>query len=353
MKLMVHTFVRKALTKVTLLLLLAAVSLFSIYSSSAAELESRSVTITNPNPGEVSDQLFSFVFQEANTVGSIVFEYCSNTAALDTDCDPPSGLNAGSASLVFQSGETGFGVHGSTTAHRLVISRTPSVVTPGNVQYLFSNITNQTGINNTAYVRIYVYSSIDGTGNYVDASSVAYSTSQNIETSAYVPPHLIFCVGITVELDCSAANGNFIDLGELQPTIASVATSQYSGATNDPTGYTVSVIGTTMTSGNNAIPALAVPSSSVVGQSQFGINLRDNSTPDVGIEPIGPGTATALAKYDQVNQFAFQSGDILTQVINRTTSYDRFTVSYLVNVSSSQPAGIYNTTLSYIATASF
>ena len=348
--LMFTQLIRKISIKATLLITVA--SLFVFPFASADELTNRSVTITSSRPGEVSDQLFDFEFISANNVGSIAFEYCSNSAALEATCVAPAGLNVSGVNLAFQSGETGFGVHGNTTTNRIVISRPASVVTPGAVQYLFGGAINQSGVNQTAYVRIFAYSSSDGTGPYVDASSVAYSTAVSIDTQAFVPPHLIFCVGISVALDCSSATGNFIQLGELQPNTTALATSQYSGATNDPTGYTVSIVGTTMTSGNNVIPALASPTNPSTGQSQFGINLRNNNNPDVGIDPIGPGSATASGKYGQLNSFVFESGDIISST-DSTTEYDRFTVSYIVNVSDAQPPGVYNATFTYVATASF
>lgn len=141
----------KATLKSALLLSVVASVLF-ISVADAAELINRSVSITNARPGEVSDQLYSFEFTGAINVGSIAFEYCGNTASLEAVCVPPSGLNVGGASLVFQSGEVGFGVHPNTNSNRIVISRPAVVVTPGIAQYLFSNVINQSTVNDTAYV---------------------------------------------------------------------------------------------------------------------------------------------------------------------------------------------------------
>lgn len=334
-----------------LALWLVSLIIFSA-TTTAADLLNKSVSITNPAPNEPTDMLFSFELQNNISIGSIAFEYCANTALLDTPCTPPPGFDVQTASLTFQSGATGFSIHGNTTANRLVISRPASNSGPGIVQYLFANVQNHSEANDTVYVRVYVYASDDGTGAYTDGGAVAYSTSESLTVGAYVPPFLLFCVGVTVQLDCSSSTGDLIDLGELQPTLTSVATSQYAGATNDESGYTVSIFGTTLTSGNNEIPALATPGGSLTGVSQFGINLRDNSSPDVGSNVFGPGSAAPRPAYNSVNNFKFSSGEIISSS-SISTSYDRFTVSYIVNIEEDQPPGIYNATYTYIAVATF
>ncbi len=335
----------------TILLLLPAVVLFSSVVF-AGDLTQRKIVITSARAGATNDHLISYMYNDSNVIGSLVFEYCTNSGVLGADCSAPIGLDMTGASLAFQSGETGFAISPLSTANKIVLSRAAIAVSPGFAQYLFEDAVNNTSVNETVYVRISSHASGDGTGAALDNGSVAYSTSSEISTSLYVPPYLLFCVGVTVELDCSDATGSLIELGELETALANLATSQYSGATNDPTGYNVSVIGTTLTSGNNEIPALLNPTGSSPGVSQFGINLRANNNPVVGIESFGPGTSTITSRYANQNQFTFKSGDVISQV-SSTTSYKRFTVSYLTNISDAQPAGIYSATFSYIATASF
>ena len=107
-----------------------------------------------------------------------------------------------------------------------------------------------------------------------------------------------------------------------------------------------------MTSGNNVIPANNPQSPSIKGKSQFGINLRANSTPSVGHEPSGVGSGVVKPAYATPNQFYF-SPDSLVASSPLPTDYTVFTASYVVNVSSVQPTGVYSTTSSYIATAAF
>lgn len=318
----------------------------------AGDLVNKSVTISNPQPDEATDMLFHFELASSVDIGSVVFDFCTNNAFINTPCDPPTALDVQGVSLVAQSGATGFNVHPNTTANRLVLSRLPSNSGPGVLEYHLSGVHNTSEARDTVYVRIYVLPTTDGTGTYTDAGAVAYSTGEGLNVGAYVPPFLLFCVGVTVEIDCTSTEGSQIDLGELEPNFTTAATSQYAGATNDESGYTVTIYGTTLTAGNQTIPPLQVPTASQPGISQFGINLRDNSSPDVGSNAFGPGSSAPTANYATVDSYQFISGDIISIAPDRS-SYDRLTVSYIVNVNADQPPGVYAATFTYIAVASF
>ena len=103
----------------------------------------------------------------------------------------------------------------------------------------------------------------------------------------------------------------------------------------------------------------------VRGTSQFGMNLKANtvttSTPAIGTE-VAPASNTtnyrgqALVGYNTVDNFKFvttnsvaNSGD----AVLGGSDAQIFTVSYIVNVPGSQPAGTYTTTLTYICTPTF
>jgi len=122
--------------------------------------------------------------------------------------------------------------------------------------------------------------------------------------------------------------------------------------TNALNGYSIDVLGTTMTSGNNIIPPLITPTQSAAGNQQFGINLRANTTPPVGADVQGPGTAQPTANYNLANKFSFKSGDAIVAA-GHSSDWQRFTASYIVNVNAAQPPGVYSTTLTYICSAAF
>lgn len=318
----------------------------------AAKLSDRSIAIDDPKPGAVTTHTFRFDIETAGSLGSIVLEYCHNDPLFENPCLPPAGLDVSTGALVAQSGQTGFTIHASSTANKLILTRTAAPAAPGSVQYAFTGITNPSSNNTTNYVRLSTHASTDGSGARIDEGGVAFRILSGISTDAYVPPYLLFCVGITVELDCAAATGNYLDLGELSTGLPKAGTSQYSGATNDESGYAVSIFASTLTSGNQIIPALPVPVVSQPGTSQFGINVRANTDPPVGQDPVGSGSAIAAVDYGTPDLFVYRSGDTLSSAV-LPSEYNRFTVSYIVNIAADQAPGIYSSTFTYIATATF
>lgn len=348
--------IMKRLSHIAHMALLAVVVSALVFMSGkqtadAADLTQRSVAITTSAASAIVENLFTFNYTSPVSIGSLAFEYCSNSPLPAVPCTPPPGLDVSAAALASESGETGYAVHPNTTVNRVVLGRVASVVTPGTSSYRLSNLTNPSGVG-VVYVRLAAYSSNDGTGSAVDAGSVGFGIVNKLAVNAYVPPYLTFCVAITVAGDCTSSVGDVVNLGNLSTSTEKTATTQFAGATNDPAGYSVYVVGNTMTAGNQVIPALAVPQGSVVGTSQFGINVRQNTAPSVGADPIGVGTLAPQGGYSTPNQFKFATGDLIAQS-PLTTDFNTFTVSYLVNISPAQAPGIYATTLSYIAIAAF
>jgi hypothetical protein len=330
---------------------MAVAPLFWFQKAYADILSTRSVSIASSQPSATTEHRFDFTIPSASSIGSIEFEYCSNTPLVGTTCTPPAGFSATGAALAVESGETGFSIDSSSTVNRILLGRTSSMTSIGPVSYTFSNIVNQ-NTNSTVYVRISTFATSDGSGPRTDSGAVAYSTSSQVTVNAFVPPYLRFCVGIVVSANCTSFSGTYINFGELSTTQTRAMSSQFAVATNDPLGYVTSVAGTTMTSGNNTIPALAVPQSSSPGVSQFGMNLRANSSPAVGADPTGVGTGTLASNFASPNQYYFGTNEAVV-TSNLPSDYNVFTVSYVVNVSANQSPGIYTTTLTYIATAAF
>lgn len=320
--------------------------------ATAGDLTDRRVVVGTSRPSAVTTHTFDLVLATAGTLGSIEFEYCVNSPFVGQPCTAPTGLDASAAVLTSQSGATGFSIHAISTANRLVLTRVPGASAPIPLQYVFGTVINPSQTLQTVFVRLSTFASDDATGSRIDVGSVAFSTSGSFSTNGFVPPFLTFCVGVTVAANCSSTSGNYINLGVLRSSQANTGTSQMSTATNDVTGYVLTIAGTTMTSGTNIISPLAVPTLSAPGNSQFGINLRDNSSPEVGLDPIGVGTGGPTVDYANANIFKFAEGDIIASSPLPTES-NILTVSYLVNVNSGQPPGVYVTTLTYIATVQF
>jgi len=103
----------------------------------------------------------------------------------------------------------------------------------------------------------------------------------------------------------------------------------------------------------------------VRGTSQFGMNLRANTTstsnPAVGtdVAPAANGTnykGEALAGYSTIDNFKFVSGNSVADSANGgagPSDSQIYTISYIVNVNGAQAIGTYTSTLTYICTATF
>jgi hypothetical protein len=296
---------------------------------------------------------FGFNTNTAGPLGSVTIDLCTNYQFEPTDpCTPATGLDASATTIASQSGITDFSLDPSSTANRLVLTRPAAAVTPPTaVSVEFTDIINPSAIG-SYYANITTYATLDASGPATDSGILVFGINEDIEIQTEVPPWLLFCAGITITaLDCSSASGNFIDFGELRTNTTRTATSQYLTATNAEFGYSVTLSGTTMTAGINVIPA-ALSASSQTGVSQFGINLRANANPSVGSDPSGSGAASPTGAYNVPNQFRFGNGEVISSA-STGDNPRKMTVSYIANISASQPAGHYVATMSYICLANF
>ncbi len=320
---------------------------------SAAKFATRELHMSDRLVNATASYILTFSGQSAGTVGSIRLQLCTNDPFPGTPCTAPAGLDFTSSSLINQSGMTGFSVAAGTTANQLILTRVAGATVPGTVSYEFQGIHNPSNAG-TVFGRLETFSSTDASGANHDAAGLAVDYTANaLSVSTYVPPYLLFCVGNTIQAnDCATAQGNFVDFGELATTKTATGQTQLLAATNADYGYTIRVLGTTLTSGINVIPALQTADIARTGVSQFGLNLRANSTPSIGSDAQGAGLAAVSTGYDTPNYYKFLSGDILVSSTN-PDDFRLFTVSYIANISKNQPAGIYVSTLQYIALAAF
>jgi len=337
-------------------LLIGVLAIYSIHFFSApafgAQLGNRTLKLSSSNVGDTATYDISFSISTAGIIGSMDFRFCSNSPFPGDPCTVPPGFSALHTSLVNQLGVTGFTIDPSSSFNNLILTRVPNAALTGPASYTFDNIVNPSQVG-SYFVRLQTFATNDTTGPASDYGGIAFAITNNITISAEVPPYLTFCTAQSITgLNCANASGQYVDLGEFSPATASSGTSQFLVATNAKNGYAVSVYGPTMASGINPINQMAAPDISRPGISQFGMNLRGNTTPANGSDPIGPGSGQPTAAYDTPDEYAFNSGDEIAT--NAGTELTReYTVTYLVNVPSTQPPGIYVTTLTYVCIATF
>jgi len=148
-------------------------------------------------------------------------------------------------------------------------------------------------------------------------------------------------------------SANAVNLGTLSTGAASTGSHTFTVETNASNGMVVSVFGSTLASGTDTITAMSSATTSSPGSKQFGINLKDNASPNVGTECSGSAPIAAAATgYNTADNFKFVSGETIASSsgsINSTTC----TISYIANISAVTNAGSYATTLTYIASGTF
>ena len=352
-------------------------------AAQAAQITNRSLQLLTGGsgnggsmPGGTVNHRFEFRLGSTHTIGSIKFEYC--TVASVVACVAPTGLNASSATFGGETGSavTGFSM-GTTTANSFILTRVPaSAAANAIVVAQANNVVNPTATNQTFFTRITTYSSNNATGGIIDSGSVAASTANPIQLTGVMPESLIFCTGATISApgnipDCSTATPGNIDFNQLfSPTDTATASSQMAASTNAQYGYVITVNGPSMTSGSSVIPAMApaapdAPVTSLRGTSQFGMNMRANTTAvstvavgaDVSLAPNGADLrGQATPNYAVVDKFKYVSGDPVARSDNGgagPTNAQLYTASYIVNAAGNLLAGTYTTTLTYVCTPTF
>jgi len=350
--------------------------------SATGQITSRSLTLigTAPTvggsePGATVDHLFAFTLPNVGggNVGSILFQYC--TLAIGT-CVTPQNLSTTSTTLGTQTGATGFTLNNTTNGSPYLTRTASAIAASTAVTYELDSVINPNVTatpNYTFYVRISSYLSTNTTGSEIDEGNVAAATAIQIVLTGIMPESLVFCTGGTIGTtsgvpDCTTATSGAVSFDQLfSPTATATATSQMAASTNAGSGYNITVNGPTLTSGSNTLPEMNPAATPAWGNSEFGMNLVANSTasstPAVGtnVAPAANGTSyrgQAIGGYSTTDEFQFNTGDSIANSANGgggagPTNAQIFTVSYIANVSGSQPAGTYSTTLTYICTPTF
>ncbi len=324
---------------------------------SAAQITSRKVTLGS-SAGDATSVSYTFNSAALPTSGTIVLSV--GIAACTTasgSCTTPSGFSSSASTLASQpSGlgdASGWTVNTATSGELRIVKAGNATTPSGAVTIQWNGVHNPTASNTTFYLRATTYSGSAWTG-VIDTGTVAVSTANQITVTASVDETLTFCVGTSgvTSSSCAGATGTAVSLGTLTTTSTGASTSQLGATTNATSGYSITVAGVTLTSGGNTITALASQTASTQGSEQFGINLKDNATPNIGSEPAGAGSGTPTANYGTADQFRYVSGDSIAS--NGTADDFRlYTVSYIANIANSTEPGTYQTTLTYVCTATF
>lgn len=327
--------------------------IFIAPASAATRFDQRSLFMNSSAPGVTTSYTVSFRYMTPEAVGSVDMLFCDSPIPYDP-CVVPPGLDVSHATLSQQTGETGYSIL-SQTANHIVLSRTPTVITPGvSSSYTFDNIVNPNETGTAFAIRLRSQASTDTSGPQIDFGSVRGQVTNSIVLQTQVPPMLMFCVAGEVSDDCSTTNDiNYTDMGQLSAQTTLLAQSQMSIGTNASGGFAITATGTPLSAGTSVIDGSPTPTVSKQGVNQFGINLVANNAPIVGSNPEGAWTnAIPMPDYSMPNHYKYVPGDVVAYSPN-VSLMKKFTVSYVVNSSPNLRAGVYTTTITYIASGRF
>jgi hypothetical protein len=253
-------------------------------------------------------------------------------------------------------------------------------------------ITNPTVDNRAFFARITTYSDT-AFGTQVDYGTVVGSTAQQIDITAKVKEVLNFsvspiatqapgstCTPLTDNPGPTPAPGALNPAlgdanGVLSFTLAYDAHSYFRVSTNTNGGVSVYYSGDTLKNGANSIAATGLTAAvSAAGTPQFGLGLDSSDTAGGNgyslslLAPITAGTSPNGTDYSSgsgaINgatgpfaKFGFNTGSVTTpEIIAKSTGpvgCETGSVRYIGNISTATPAGIYYTTITYIATGTY
>jgi hypothetical protein len=229
------------------------------------------------------------------------------------------------------------------------------MISPGvQSSYTFDGVVNPDYNGSAFSIRLASYGSADASGPQIDVGSVRSEISRGVTLETQVPPMLIFCAARIVYDNCAGTDNTFYsNMGELRPDQTLTTESQIAVGTNASGGFAITASGSLMAAGTNVIASPSIPTLSTPGQNQFGINLVANTDPAVGDDPGGLwANALAAPGYDQSNHYKYVPGDVIAYSPN-VSLMKKFTVSYILNSSADLRAGVYTTTINYVASGRF
>jgi len=335
-----------------LVALVLVLFIFIAPASAAMRFQERGLYMNSSVPGATTFYDVFFRYMSPDSVGSVDMLFCVDPIPYH-DCVTPTGLDVSNAELTTQTGETGFSILSQNTNH-IILSRLPGPNINSSSSYRLSNIVNPTDTSQSFSIRLKSLASTNGTGPQIDFGSVKGEVTEGIEITTQVPPMLIFCLAEEVDDNCAGTNETFYtDMGALDSKSTLFAQSQMAVGTNATGGFAITANGTPMAAATNAIDSPSSPTESTPGKNQFGINLVANNEPSVGSDPVGEwANAIASPGYSIPNRFMYVPGDVVAYSPN-VSLMKKFTVSYVLNASPSLRAGVYTTTMTFIASGRF
>jgi hypothetical protein len=147
-------------------------------------------------------------------------------------------------------------------------------------------------------------------------------------------------------IDVIIEAGQDSDLGVLTTTSTATATMTVKVRNYLSNGYVMQIVGDSPTYSGHALATPLAPTASAQGTEQFAINAVANTTPSVGASPVQVPSGdfsfgTVEPGYGTPNEFQYTNGDVVGRSLSETGRTD-YTISMIINVAGSTPAGRYS-----------
>lgn len=186
-----------------------------------------------------------------------------------------------------------------------------------------------------------------GVGN---SSSTNYDSTNGFLTANQ--PYLEFVV-----------NASTVDLGVLDTSTTASGTGTFYVRTYLSSAYSVITMSQPPTNESGAVlDGMSVAAAPSVGVEQFGMNLVDNNTPNIGSNPVNTpddsyADGEAAPGYATADQFKYVVGDVVARSAktagNQATGRTDYTISYVANIAPLTAAGKYDMNHDLVVVATY
>lgn len=203
-----------------------------------------------------------------------------------------------------------------------------------------------------------------GSGGELNACSTTYCSKQSAgdlavgnAASANYQAQAGFNTDRTPYIECVVSNTS-VDLGSLSASSTKTATATFTVKAYLAHGYSVRNASDPPTNNSYTLTPISIPSGSVTGTEQFGMNLVANTTPiTFGADPVQhPDNSFAFgvvsADYSATNTYKYTKGDVIASSPS-SSSTTTYTISYIFNMSNVTPGGAYNFNHVLVATGTY
>ncbi|MCU0667198.1 MAG: hypothetical protein MUF85_01095 [Patescibacteria group bacterium] len=153
-------------------------------------------------------------------------------------------------------------------------------------------------------------------------------------------------------------NASTVDLGVATNSNASTGSATFTVKAYLAEGYVVATTSDPPKNGTYTLAGMPTTDISSPGTEQFGINLRANTSPtNIGADPVQiPDASFSFGQvsngYNTVNQFRYVKNEIIA-FSNSSSGITQYTMTYLMNINETTPAGTYIMNHNLVATATY